>query len=417
VELLKNSLSLPFARIWRTSCTVEEADRTRRAVGGKERIIKLSGSNAPLRFSAFGLRKTARDFPEEYRSTRIIHQISSLIPALLAGNIDVALDYGNACGTSLMDYARREWSSVLLDAVSEDLPGGRAGLLDKLPRLASGTSLVGRIAGYFVERYGFNPRCKIAIGSGDNPQAKVLVAGSLLSLGTSFVIMIETDGRTFDMEGHGNAMYDAFDRPFMFGCRTNGALRWDNVRAEYGMGKQDYERAEAALRNTPAGNNGRLFLWQAEKESFPLSDAFGPVRVGYKERDFAADYVGIVESTLASLYLHSRNFTGAGRALYVTGGPAGSPEILRRVAAIWNTEVVPVEKGGAALGAAVSGAYALLLSAKKQPDPGDFGSSFLSRRESVRPLPGDIALYHGPGGYLEKYEQEEAKLMAKQGQR
>jgi xylulokinase len=292
------------------------------------------------------------------------------------------------------------------------LPGGAEGLQRKLPRLESGTFLVGRVAEYFVEKYGFNPECRIGIGSGDNPQTKVLVEGSLLSLGTSFVIMARSDGQTFDMEGHANAMYDALDRPFVFGCRTNGALRWDDVRAKHGMSKGDFAAAEAALRETPAGNRGRIFLWQAEKESFPRSDVFGPERTGYKERNFAADYAGIVESTLASVYLHSRRFTTPEEALYVAGGAAKSAEALRRVAAIWKRRVIPVEEGGAALGAAASGAYALLLSRGGRPGD-EFCPSFLRRRDAIEPREADVAAYHGAGGYLEKFAASEAALISR----
>ena len=414
VSLLEKSPAVPFARIWRTSSTSEQAASLREALGGKEKIIELTGSNAPLRFSAFGIMKTARECPEPYRSTWRIHQISSLIPAILAGNADIPLDFGNACGSSLMDYRGKRWCKPVLKAISSLPAGIDLTLEDKLPLLSSGKTIAGDIAGYFVGKYGFKPDCKIGIGSGDNPQTKVLVEGSLLSLGSSFVNMVETDGRTLDMKGYANAMYDAFDRPFMFGCRTNGALRWDNVRVNFGMAKDDYQPGERALRKTPAGNSGRIFLWQAEAESFPASGAFGPARFGYRKEDFSADYTGIIESSLASVFLHSKHFTAPGGTLYLTGGPSESPEIIRRVAALWNRTVVPVEKGGASLGAAVSGAYALLLSRGNRLDPGKYGFSFLSKKVPVEPRPDDVKAYHEQGGYLEKFEAFENNFLISQ---
>jgi xylulokinase len=310
-----------------------------------------------------------------------------------------------------MDYRRKQWSPALIEAVASGLPEGESGLLKRLPPLASGTTLVGRIASYFVNKYGFSSGCKIGIGSGDNPQTKVLVSGSLLSLGSSFVIMVEADGATMDMEGNANAMYDALDRPFMFGCRTNGALRWDAVRALYGMAKDDYAPAEEALRNTPPGNRDRLFLWQTEKESFPISGSFEPMRIGYEAGDFTADYAGIVESTLAATYLHSRRFMTPGDTLYVTGGPASSPEVLRRVAAIWDRKVIAVEDAGAALGAAVSGAYALLKSEGRAHAPGKFAASFLTKRAPIMPRSDDVSAYHRADGWLSRFAQAETRLL------
>jgi xylulokinase len=411
VDLLESCLALDFARIWRTSCTAEQADFVRRQLGGKERIIQLTGSNAPLRFSAFGISRTGRDYPEQYQEAVIIHQISSLLPAVLTGDYSVGLDFGNACGTSLMDYRKKQWSAELIAAVSQSLPGGQADLAKKLPTLKSGTTLAGVIANYFICKYGFDPECAIGIGSGDNPQTKVLVAGSLLSLGSSFVNMVETDGTTFDMAGSANAMYDAFDRPFMFGCRTNGALRWDNVRSHYGIAKSDYQPSEKALAQRPPANEGRMYLWQAENESFPASGCFGPIRIGYDGEDFACDFVGIVESTLAAVYLHSRGFMRQDDILYVAGGATQSPGIMKRLSAIWNRNIIPIEKAGAALGAAVSGAYALLLSEGAELDAGEFGSSFLKKQAAVKPQPADVNAYHGPAGFLKRYEAAEAKLM------
>ncbi|TET37755.1 MAG: xylulose kinase [Planctomycetota bacterium] len=411
-DILEGSLSVPFARIWRTANTKAQADFVRNRVGGGENIIRLSGSDAPLRFSGFGIRKTAEDFPEAYSDTGIIHQLNTFAAAVFLGNVAVPLDYGNACGTSLMDYREKEWSDELLEAAADGLPGGSEVLRAKLPALASGKTAAGPVAKYFVEKYGFGPECRTGIGSGDNPQSKVLVEGSLLSLGTSFVIMAQTDGETFDFPGNANAMYDAFERPFMFGCRTNGALRWDNVRAGHGFGKDDYSAGEDALKNTPPGNNDRIFLWQEEEESFPKSAPFEPVRIGYDGPDFTADYAGIIESTLASVYLYSRGFTSEGEKLFVTGGPAGSGEILRRIAAIWNREVVPIGNTGAALGAAVSGAYSLLAWGDNEPDMQDFAAGFVERGKPVAPGPADVEAYHGEDGYLAGFLAAYEKLIS-----
>ena len=118
-----------------------------------------------------------------------------------------------------MDYRTKNWSPELVKATSKGLPGGTGALARKLPNLVPPDTVVGDIGAYFVEKYGFHPECKVIAGSGDNPQAKTLVAGDLLSLGTSFVNMVSTDGDVHDMSGTANAMYDGIGRPFMFGCK------------------------------------------------------------------------------------------------------------------------------------------------------------------------------------------------------
>ena len=143
-------------------------------------------------------------------------------------------------------------------------------------------------------------------------------------------------------------------------------MRWDEIRATHGLAKKDYKAAEKALENTPPGNNGRIFFWQAEAESFPPNSEPVPQRrFGYEKADFAADYAGIVESSLASVFLASQELDSERRRIYVTGGPSSSAQVLRKVAAIWNREVIPISGAGASLGAASTAAASIM---KNEPN-------------------------------------------------
>ncbi len=408
--LLKDSLAYSRAPIWMTSNTAAQAGFLRDAVGGKARLIELSGSDAQLRFTGTVIRRTADQYPDVYRVTHIIQLLGNLLPAVLTGNANVPADFGNACGMSLMNYRRRQWSEELLGAISRGLPGGRAAFRRKLPALAAPDAVAGTIAAYFVHKYGLPADCLVAAGSGDNPQSKVVVSGSLLSLGTSFVNMAATDGRTMDITGAASAMYDGVGRPFMFGCRTNGALVWDQVRALYGMGREDYAPAEAALQQTPPGQS--LVFWQPRRESFPASGSFDLTRIGSNQPTLDSDYTGIIESSLAAVYLHSKAFSPPGTTpLYITGGAADSPAILRRAAAIWNRPVIVTGKAGAALGAAVAGIAALMKSAGRDVDIDTVSAAFLPRRDALTPLPEDVQTFHQPGGYLNRFAAAEACLL------
>ncbi len=402
VALLIDSLAHNRAPIWMTSNTTEQTEHIRRNVGGKEAAINLSGSDIPLRFTGPIIRRIARQFPDIYIRAEIIQLISSLVTAILTGNAKTPIDYGNACGMALMDYRRKKWSDTLIKATTEDLHGGGKALLEKLPSIVAPNKVVGKLALYFVKKYGFSPSCRIVAGSGDNPQSKVLMRGDLLSLGSSLVNMVSTDGKTFDMNGYANAMYDGLGRPFIFGCRTNGTIVWDRLRVLYGLKKGEHDPAEQALQQTPVGQY--LVFWQPRDESFPPSGIIDMVRIGYEKPSLGADYAGLIETTLASVYYHSQGFTReTSQPLYVTGGAGSSREIIRRVAAIWNRPVVPLDEGGAALGAAIAGAHALLKPWQKL--------EFVKSRQPIQPRPEDVAAFHRPGGFLDIFVKEEAKLL------
>ena len=409
--LLKDAFSYPTAPIWMTANTVAQTNRVREAVGGKTEMINLSGSDAPLRFTGTVVRRVAEQHPEHYTATAKIQLISSFIPAVLTGNVNVPIDYGNGCGMSLMNYRSKTWDSALSAATADGLTGGVEALQSKLPALERPDSIVGYLAAYYVEKYGFAEYCAVIAGSGDNPQAKVPIAGDLLSLGTSFVNMVSTDGDTLDPEGFANAMYDGINRPFMFGCRTNGAMVWDAVRNHYGLSKEEYAPAEAALKQVAPGQF--MTFWQPKTESFPVSGAFDLIRsVG--QPILAEDYTGIIETSLAAVYTYSAVFTKQTQApLFVTGGATDSPEIMRRVAGIWNRPTLPVEKGGAALGAAVAGVKALHDAENEPFDIETFSASVLKRGEPIQPNPEDVKAYHGEGKYLERFREKYEQIMAK----
>lgn len=400
-EVLKDAFSYARAPIWKTSDTADEAEALRRAAGGTAGMIARTGSDSPLRFTGAVARKVFTKEPGVWDKTARLHMLSSFIPAVLTGNPDVPADWGNASGTSLMDYGKREWDDALLAAAAAGLPGGAAALKAKLTPVVTPLSLAGTIAAWFVQKYGFSAEARVLIGSGDNPQSKVLVDGDLLSLGTSFVMMVDTGKGLIDERGWGNAMYDGVGKPFLFGCRTNGALVWDGIRKRAGLGPKDYAVAEAALDASAPGS--RLGVWQPENESFPPSPVL-PLTVEGGE-EFGTAYPALVDSALGLLYRGSAPWL-AGRTapLAVTGGPTASAGILRRVAAIWNRPVVTIGATGAALGAA---AAALAFDGVRTP--------LLPPSTPVQPRAADVEAMHRPGGYLDNIEDYLAQAIHKAG--
>ena len=406
---LGNSFSYGGAPIWKTANTAAEAEHIRARVGGKAAIVERTGSDIPLRFSATAHRKIAQRYPAAYAATRHILQISSLIPAVLAGDCAIPLDFGNACGTALMNYRARAWDETVIAATADDLPGGAQALAEKLPALTHPLTTVGRIARYFQEKYGFHPDCRIIAGSGDNPQSKVLASGDLLSLGTSFVYMMSSPDGGFDASGAANAMYDGLGRPFNFGCRTNGALTWDRLRKLHGLGPKDYAACDAALATTPPCS--RLRFWHPDAESFPLIAANPDVvRLDDGPADFANDYPGVVDSALGLVYRYGSKISqpSANRdPISVCGGPSTSPEIMRRIAAIWNRPAIQAGQAGAALGAAVAGAVALVdeNDASSREEVADrLRAAIYADKPVTEPDASLVAAYHAPEGYLDRLE-------------
>ncbi len=189
-------------------------------------------------------------------------------------------------------------------------------------------------------------------------------------------------------------------------------MLWDRMRSMYGLGKNDYAPAEEALKQSVSGEN--LLFWQIRKESFPPSGIIDITRVGGFSPVFTTDYPALIDTVLASVYIYSKKFTRETRdTIYVTGGARNSREILRRVAAIWNRPVTPIQAGGAALGAAVAGVYGMYLSEQLPFDIDEYSSRLLKKEREIVPSGDDVARYHQKGGFLDRFMTAEAKVLKK----
>lgn len=342
VEILKNSYSYNGAPIWRTSCAEKQAKELRKAAGGKEKMIQITGSDSPLRFTGAVIKYYFDNNKSLLENTYKIFLLNTFISSILTAKDDIAVDFGNGAGMSLMDYSKKEWNENLLNAVSKDLK-------NKLGNIKSPSSEAGYITTYFIEKFGFNKNCIVGIGSGDNPETKVLYKGDILSLGTSFVYMLNIDENDRDYNGVSNAMYDGIGNPFMIFCRTNGAMLWDAIMNNY---NKNYKDITISLKENI--NNLPLMLWQKENESVPISKSF-EIKRYYEKTNFDCDYKGIVLSSLSLIAEYSKKFNSSKKSdLSVTGGPTKDIEILKIIANIWQCPIKILPSGGASLGAAIS---------------------------------------------------------------
>ncbi len=333
-ELFADSFSYQLAPTWMTSNTSSQYEEFIASYPGN--IRDTIGSDLALRFSGLVIKRIFQTFPKVYECTQRIHLISSFLSSILSGR-DGPIDIGNGAGTGLMHFKKRIWDMNLLDACID-----RTTLGQKLPPLAPPHEPLGPLAPYFTEKYGVNPRCTVLVGSGDNCQTKSCIDGTLLSLGSSFVVMsdLPITSNLLDTEGL-MTMYDGLGKSYSMVCKTNGALVWDMVRGEH-----SYEEAETELQRKRFSSPEPI-ICHPVRETFPKGDH---VHTSVPE-DFSL-YANVVESSIAELAKHWNIVYPQPEALYVTGGPSHSHEILFRISALWNCPVFPVSNAGASYGAA-----------------------------------------------------------------
>ncbi len=345
-------LSRLLSPIWMDSSTSEECREITDAIGGTDRLARLTGSRAFERFTGPQIRKFYKQDPAGWEATDRVHMVSSFMASLLAGN-HAPLDPGDASGMNLMDLRTRDWSEEALDATAPDLAA-------KLPPIVPSSTIIGELAPYWQQRFELPP-AKVVAWSGDNPCSLIgtgliregLIAVSLGTSDTLFGLMREPH---VDRTGTGH-VFGAPTGDYMgLTCFLNGALARERIRDEHGL---DWDRFSEALRATPPGNDGGLMFPWFEPEITPDVRTPAARRVDLDPDDGPRNVRAVVEAQMMALANHSRWMGVDIDVIHATGGAAVNTDILRVMADVFDAEVRRFEASNSAcLGAALRAYHA-----------------------------------------------------------
>ncbi len=389
VDQIRDIFARRVSPTWMDQTTATECAAITAAVGGAHALARLTGSRAFERFTGPQIRKFAASDPAGYARTDRIHLVSSYLASLLAGR-HAPIDVGDGSGMNLMDIAAKRWAPVAVEATAADLDR-------KLPDLCESSYVVGALAPYWVERYGF-PRAKAVVWSGDNPCS--LIGSGLVregriavSLGTSDTVFGFMREPRVDPSGTGH-VFGAPTGDFMgLTCFRNGSLARERVRDAYGL---DWDAFSDALRQTPAGNRGAIMLPWFEAEITPPVRAPGVRRYGLDPGDAAANVRAVVEAQMIAMASHSRWMGVAVDTIHATGGGAVNREVLGVMADVFGADVYQLATGNsAALGAALRAYQADVTSEGRAVAWADVVSGFAEPvpASRVRPRPDRAGVY------------------------
>lgn len=359
--MVKPMLSRATAPIWMDSATGEECAEIAAAAGGAEVVQVRTGSPPIERFSGPQIRRFFKHAPDAYDRTAVIHLVSSFMASVLAGR-SVPIDHGDGAGMNLLNLETWQWDNALTEATAP-------GLSAKLPEVVPSRTVVGRIAPYFVETYGFAPEATVVAWSGDNPNSLIGVGGyapgtAVVSLGTSHTYFAAMREPKVDPDGYGHVFGNPAGGYMSLICFKNGALSTEEVRRQHGLSWDEFSEC---LRNTPPGNDGNMMLPYFVPEITPLvldakpawagSDAF----VHGREPCTAAR--AVVEAQALRLRLYSQWIESDIKTIRLTGGASVNTEIARIVADVFDADIERLRTGNSAgLGAAMRAAEATLPS-------------------------------------------------------
>jgi xylulokinase len=357
IDQLRGVFSRPVSPVWLDCSTGADCAAITAALGGDAAVAALTGSRAYERFTGAQIHKFAQQDPDAYARTDRIHLVSSFFASMLAGT-HAPIDPGDGAGMNLMDLASRTWAPAALDAAAPDLAR-------RLPALADSWAVVGGLAPYWRQRYGFGP-AKVIAWSGDNPCSLLglglIEAGQLgISLGTSDTVFGPVARPVHDPQGAGHVFGSPAGGYMALTCFANGSLARERVRDRHGL---DWDGFAALLASTPPGNGGGMLApWFVPEITPPVAQA-GARWKAVDPSDAPRAVRAVVEGQAMSMRIHSRWIAPRVSTIRVTGGAAANAAILQVIADVFDAELVRIApRNAASLGAALRAYHADRLAA------------------------------------------------------
>lgn len=379
-QQLATAFSIPNGPIWMDSSTGTECGELEYEIGGPQALADRTGSRAYERFTGNQINKIIHRFPGAYAETERISLVSSMIPSLLLGAY-APIDASDGAGMNLLNirWAPFEWDASCLRICAGSAPEGGFGLQERLGPIVDSTAKVGLVHRYFVDRYGFDARCEVVAGSGDNPCSLVGLdlsrAGEFgVSLGTSdtlFGVVPTASCRPNSEFGHvfPNPTDVVKTRMVML-CVKNGSLAREAVKKALNhlAGPKATSAADSwatfnhQIQSTPVGNGGQFFFAYPENEIVPSTERNGyfffaansDVPVVTRTEEFGTSLTasssarlgggslarGVVESQFMNMRLYAGKLgLERARRIVVTGGASVNPNVLQILADVLGCDV------------------------------------------------------------------------------
>lgn len=328
------------------SSTSDECREIEEFVGGREEMVRITGSKAYERFTAAQIRKIFKHQPNVYEKTERISLVSSFLASIFLNDI-APIDFSDGSGMNLLDITNCQWSQKCLDACAD-------GLREKLGEPVLTNSVLGTIGNFFVQRYNFNPNCKIVACTGDNCSA---LSGLNLdddclafSLGTSDTIMLSLNNHPSLEQGHVLVHPTKPNRFMGLLCFKNGALVRDTFKKA--EANDSWEIFSELLNSASRGNHGYMALHYLAQEILPnvgagslrwspndsLNSCKSIIQFPTQQLEIRALIEGQMLNRKAFAVDFGFNF-GDNTKIIATGGSSANKSILQVMADVFNCTV------------------------------------------------------------------------------
>lgn len=347
------------AKLWCDTSTLDQCRQFEAEFGGAEELIGLAGNAMLPGYTAPKILWLKQNEPGNFNALASVLLPHDYINFHLTG--ERAMEYGDASGTGLMDVRTRQWSKPLMDFIDPKLE-------ETLPAPGSSRRALGLLRDSLREAWGLKKSPVVSAGGGDNMMGAIGTGNVqpgvvTVSLGTSGTVYACSSEPVVDPAGEVAAFCDSTDRWMPLVCTMNVTVATEQVRKLFGW---DHIRLEAEVASAPVGASGMLFLPYLNGERTPNLPTGSGVFHGLTTDNMAPAHMAraVMEGVTLGLGYGLARFRELGIApteIRLTGGGSKSG-IWRQICAdVFGVPTVCLASAeGAALGAAIQGAYAAM---------------------------------------------------------
>ena len=377
------NLTRKQSKLWNDFSTLEECALLTESLGSAASMIQEVGNSQRAGYTAAKIYHLYRHEQDLFNRTTTFFLVHNYINWYLTGGTRV-MEPGDSSGMALWHPEKACWSKQVISAIHDSLQA-------KLPEIKPADQSIGMIAADLAAKYGFNPKCKIDAGSGDNMYGAVgtgnIEPGIItISLGTSGTAYTFLEKAYIDDSGEIAAFCDSTGHHLPLLCVSNLANGYNQILRQYNLNHSGFNDL---IKKTKPGNGGRLLIPWYEGERTPDLPLAAPVYFGFGLEDFTPEYLSraVLEGHILNLYDGFRRLPVKAKEVRLTGGLAQSEAWRQTIADIFETEVVPIEGEGAALGAALHAAWVWQKENGSPMQLADVVNPFIKLAESKRCKP------------------------------
>lgn len=406
------NLTRKKSKLWNDYSTTEECEILTEKLGGKEGMIAEIGNSQRTGYTAGKIFHLYRHEPEAARKATTFFLVHNFVNWFLTGgknNGVRVMEPGDTSGMALSFPGSQHWSQKVCDVISPDL-------IQKLPPVKPATEMIGKISVELAEKYGFSSDCWIDAGSGDNMYGAVgtgnIKPGIVtISLGTSGTACTILDEPYVDPSGEIASYCDSTEKYMPLLCVSNMANGYNQLLKQFNVNHSDFTKI---LAETKPGNNSRiLFPWYMGERTPDLPNAV-PVYWGFLLDDFQKPILcrAVLEGHILNLFDGYQKMPVQANEIRLTGGLSKSDAWSQTIADIFETETVPVEGEGAALGAAIHAAWVYFKQKEDDFKLEGLTNQFVKLDENKRKYPQNSDIYKN---LKESYHEISLRLRTKLG--